>query len=126
MAKPAVHNLAHMARQAGYQVLTAEQLRPNRWLLMLKDSNNQQIALLAQARPLINSADVLDLSDLVRLRRLDRGILLAIDGTFSAAAHRTHQELANGQLRLCTVLPPASKLEHIDAQPVVAAIKSSL
>jgi hypothetical protein len=126
MAKPAVHNLAHMARQAGYQVLTAEQLRPNRWLLILKDSDDQQIALLAQARPLINSADVLDLYEIVRLRRLDRGILWAIDGTFSPAAHRTHQELANGQIRLCTALPPASKLEHIDAQSVGAAIKSSL
>ena len=122
MAKPATRELVQMAQQAGYQTIEVEQLRPNRWLLILADAGSQ-LAVLVQARPLVSSADVQDLADLVRLRRLDGGILLAYGGTFSPAAHRTHKELANHRLRLCTALPPAGRAEHIDAKPVGTALK---
>jgi hypothetical protein len=115
-----------MARQAGYQVADAEQLRPNRWLLILADAVGRRLALLVQARPLISSADVLDLADIVRLRQLHSGVLLAYEGSFSPTAQRTHQELADSRLRLCTTLPLASKSEHLETQPVGAAIKSTL
>ncbi len=124
MTKPATRELAQMAQQAGYQVVDAEQLRPNRWLLQLKDKSGNRIALLVQARPLISSADVQDLADVVRLHRLDSGILLAYGGSFSPAAQRTHLELTDGRLRLCTALPPAAKQEHTEAQPVGARLKS--
>jgi hypothetical protein len=126
MAKPATRNLVQMARQAGYQVVEAEQLRPNRWMLILADAAGHQLALLVQARPLISSADVQDLADVVRLRRLHSGLLLAYEGSFSPAAQRTHQELADNRLRLCTALPPASKADHLETQPVGAALKSTL
>jgi hypothetical protein len=115
-----------MARQAGYQVVDAEQLRPNRWLMILVDAVGRRLALLVQARPLISSADVLDLADIVRLRQLYSGILLALDGSFSSTAQRTHQELGDSRLRLCTALPPASKPEHLETQPVGAPIKSTI
>src|SRR5690348_7787138 len=104
MAKPATRELVHMAQQAGYQVIEAEQMRPNRWLLILAHSGGRS-ALLVQARPLVSSVDVLDLADLVRLRGLDSGILLAYGGSFSPAAQSTHAELADSRLRLCTALP---------------------
>jgi len=126
MARLATRDLVQMSRQAGYQVVEAEQLRPNRWLLILLDADGHQLALLVQARPLINSADVQDLADIVRLRRLHSGLLLAYEGSFSSAAQRTHQELADGRLRLCTVLPLASKSEHLETQAVGAALKSIL
>ena len=126
MAKPATRELVQMARQAGYQVVEAEQLRPNRWLLTLADAAARRLALLVQARPLISSADVLDLADIVRLRQFHCGMLLAYEGSFSPAAQRTHQELADNRLRLCTALPPASKSEHLETQPVGAALKSTL
>jgi hypothetical protein len=126
MAKPAIRDFIHMARQAGYQVADAEQLRPNRWLLILADAVGRRLALLVQARPLISSADVLDLADIVRLRQLHSGVLLAYEGSFSPTAQRTHQELADSRLRLCTALPLASKSEYFETQPVGAAIKSTL
>jgi hypothetical protein len=115
-----------MAQQAGYQVSEAEQLRPNRWLLIVKDGVESRFALLVQARPLLSSADVQDLAETVRLRRrrLDGGILLAYGGVFSPAAQRTHQELADSRLRLCTGLPPAAKPEHSEAKPVHSRLKS--
>jgi HPt (histidine-containing phosphotransfer) domain-containing protein len=125
MAKPAVRELVQMARQAGYHVVGAEQLRSNRWLLILTDDMGDQIALLVQARPLINSADVQDLADTVRLRELDSGILLAYGGSFSAAAQRTHQELADSRLRLCTTLPPAARPEPVEPQHVGVPVKST-
>jgi len=123
MAKPATRELVQMAQQAGYQTIEAEQLRPNRWLLIVADTGGSRLAILVQARPLVSSADVQDLTDLVCLRRLDGGILLAYGGSFSPAAHRTHKELANHRLRLCTALPPANRAEHVDAQPVGTALK---
>ena len=126
MAKPATRDLVSMARQAGYQVVQAEQLRPNRWLLILVDAVERRLAVLVQARPLISAADVLDLADIVRLRQLHSGVLLAYEGSFSPTAQSTHRELADSRLRLCTALPPASKSEHLEPQPVGAAIKSTL
>jgi hypothetical protein len=112
-----------MAQQAGYQVFQAEQLRPNRWQLIVIDGAEKRWALLVQARPLLSSADVQDLADTVRLRRLDGGILWAHGGVFSPAAQRTYQELADGRLRLCTALPPAAKLDQVEAKAVHARLK---
>ncbi len=114
MAKPVTRDLVHMARQAGYQVVQAEQLRPNRWLLTLVDAVGRHMAVLVQARPLISAADALDLADIVRLRQLHSGILLAHEGSFSPAAQLTYQELADSRLRLCTALPLALKSEHLE------------
>jgi hypothetical protein len=124
MAKPATREFIQMARQAGYQVVETEQLRPNRWLLTLTDEIGSRIAVLVQARPLISSPDVQDLADIVRLRGLDSGILLAYGGNFSAAAQRTQIELSDIRLRLCVTLPPAAKHENVEAQRVGAALKS--
>jgi hypothetical protein len=113
-----------MAQEAGYQVVGAEQLRPNRWLLILTNGADGQIGLLIQARPLVSSADVQDLADIVQLRGLEGGILLAYGGVFSPAAQRTLAELADHRLRLCTALPPANKPEQAAAKSVRAALKS--
>ena len=123
MTKPTTRELARMVQQAGYKVFEAEQLRPNRWQLIVADGAGSRWVLLVQARPLLSSADVQDLADIVRLRRLDGGILLAHDGVFSPAAQRTHQELADGRLRLCTALPPAAKPDQLEAKPVQARLK---
>jgi hypothetical protein len=124
MTKPATRDLIRMAQQAGYLVLEAEQLRPNRWLLIVTDAAEKRFAVLVQARPLLSAADVQDLADTVRLRRLDGGILLAHGGVFSPAAQRTHQELADSCLRLCTALPPAAKPEPAEARQVHTRLKS--
>jgi len=58
MATLSVREVVQAARQAGYQVATVERLRPSRWLLTLTDATGAEIVLLAQARPLIISADV--------------------------------------------------------------------
>jgi hypothetical protein len=123
MTKPTTRELVRMAQQAGYQVFEAEQLRPNRWQLIVIDGVEKRWALLVQARPLLSSADVQDLADTVRLRRLDGGILLAHGGAFSPAAQRTHQELADGRLRLCTALPLAAKADHAESKAVRARLK---
>jgi len=124
MAKPSTRELIQAARQAGYTVSTIEQLRPNRWLLGLSDETGAETVVLVQARPLISSVDVQDLAELVRLRRLDGGILLAPGGTFSAGAQRTLAELSDYRMRLCTTLPAASKAETSAAAPVRATLKS--
>jgi hypothetical protein len=126
MAKHSTRDLATMARQAGYRVLEAEQLRPNRWLLTLEDSQSRQLIVLVQDRPLITASDVVDLAEIVRLRRLESGILLALDGSFSSAALQTHQELHSVRLRLCTSLPSAATVEHHEPKTVSAALKSPL
>src|SRR5262245_51364663 len=123
MTKPTMREFIRMAQQAGYQVIQAEQLRPNRWQLLVKDGTGSRWALLIQARPLLSSADVQDLADIVRLQRLDGGILLAHGGVFSPAAQRTHQELADGRLRLCTALPLAAKPDHAEARAIHARLK---
>jgi len=124
MAKPATREFVLMAQQAGYQLIEIEQLRSNRWLLILADGAGERTGLLVQARPLVSSADVQDLADLVRLRQLHSGILLAHGGAFSPTAHRTHAELADQRLRLCTVLPPATKPEHDGTKSIRATLKS--
>lgn len=101
-------NFERMARDAGYRVVSIEQLRNNRWLLTLSGSDTRIILVLAQARPLVGAADVQDLAELVRLRNPAMGILLALEGIFSAAAQRTCAELRDRRLHLCTSLPPAA------------------
>ena len=108
MAKLSAQQLVQMARQAGYHVAGVEKLRPNRWLLTLTDAGGATIALLVQARPLVTAADVQDLAEIVRVRSLDRGILLAYSGHFSPNAQRTCTEL-DERLLLCTSLPPAAR-----------------
>ncbi len=112
-----------MAREAGYRVTSVEQLRSNRWLLTLSDGDGRAVLVLAQARPLVGSADVQDLWELVLLRSPAVGILLAIDGNFSPAAHHTCAELHDRRLHLCTSLPPAAvpALEESSARSVLAS-----
>jgi hypothetical protein len=83
--------------------------RPNRWLLTLREPSEAEVVLLVQARPLLTSTDVHDLAELVRLRRPQRGILLAYAGAFTADARRTATELADERLKLCTALPAAQE-----------------
>ncbi|HJZ47292.1 MAG TPA: hypothetical protein VKE41_09010 [Roseiflexaceae bacterium] len=106
---PSTRDLIQMAQAAGYQIVTTQQLRANRWLLTLSDSTGATTLALIQARPLISAADVQDLAELARLRRPAYAVLLAYGGTFSPAAQRTLAELGDDQLRLCTSLPPAAQ-----------------
>jgi len=107
MSLPSTRDLVQMAQAAGYQIIATQQLRANRWLFMLADTTGAMTLTLIQARPLICSADVQDLAELVRLRRPTRGILLAYEGVFSPAAQRTLAEMRDERMRLCTTLPPA-------------------
>jgi hypothetical protein len=63
MTKPTTQELTREAQQAGYQVISTEQLRPNRWLLHLLDGDNTPVLLIVQARPLVCAADVQDLAE---------------------------------------------------------------
>ena len=54
MTKPATRELAQMAQQAGYQVVDAEQLRPNRWLLQLKDKSGNTYINPCTGKPLLS------------------------------------------------------------------------
>lgn len=94
------------AQELGYEVQQVEQVRSNRWLLTLKDSTDTIILTLVQQRPLISSADVQDLAELLSLRTAERGILLAVGGKFTPGAERTALELNQAQITLCTTLPP--------------------
>jgi hypothetical protein len=123
MPLPSTEELVYKARQAGYQIAEVQQVRANRWLLTLKDSNDATLLVLVQARPLIISADVQDLAELVRLRRGTRGLLWAYDGSFSSVAQRTLTELSDTRLRFCTTLPPAAQLEGEDLVKVSAALR---
>jgi hypothetical protein len=123
MATPSARELVEMARQAGYRVAGVEQPRSNRWLLTLSDDFGATILALIQARPLINASDVQDLAELVRLRRADRGILLAYGGSFSSAAQRTFIELGANHLNLCTALPAAPRQDGGEARPIGRALK---
>jgi hypothetical protein len=107
MPLPSTRDLIQMAQSAGYLIVGNQQLRANRWLLMLSDASGTTTLVLIQARPLVNAADVQDLAELARLRRPARAILLAYSGTFSSAAQRTLAEMGDDRLRLCTTLPPA-------------------
>ena len=107
MPLPSTRDLIQMAQSAGYQIVATQQLRSNRWLLMLVDASGATMLALIQARLLIGAADVQDLAELTRLRQPGRAILLAYGGTFSSAAQRTLAEMGDDRLRLCTTLPPA-------------------
>jgi hypothetical protein len=118
--RPSTELFVQQAQQAGYRVIQAEQLRANRWLLMLQYAETT-LLVLVQARPLIGATDVQDLADLVALRRAHQGILLAHAGTFSPPAVRTQAEIGGNRLRLVTVLPPAPPTEpglQLTAKPI--------
>jgi hypothetical protein len=123
MSLPSTRDLIQLARAAGYQVVAAQQLRANRWLLALNDDTGAAILTLIQARPLISAADVQDLAELVRLRRPTRGLLLAYGGAFSAAALRTLAEMGDDRLRLCTALPPAAKQDDDEVRAASPALR---
>ena len=108
MLLPSTRDLVQMAQSAGYQIVATQQLRSNRWLLMLSDSTSATTLALIQARPLISASDVQDLAELTRLRQPARAILLSYGGAFSSAAQRTLTEMGDERLRLCTTLPPAA------------------
>jgi len=116
MGKRLAHDLVGMARQAGYQVVTIEQLRSNRWLLTLHDPTAGTVMLLVQSRALVSASDVQDLAELMRLRQPQRAILLAYTGTFTVAARQTATELADERVHLCTTLPAACQIQR-SAEP---------
>lgn len=101
-------SLLAQVREAGYELVQAEQPRPNRWLLLLRAPDRELVLVLAQQRPLVGAADVQDLAEALRLRRLPIGVLLALGGRFSAEAQRTAQELRQARIHLALALPPAS------------------
>jgi len=107
MPLPSTRDLIQIAQSAGYQIIATQQLRSNRWLLMLSDASGVTTLVLIQSRPLISAADVQDLAELARLRQPAHAILLAYGGSFSPAAQRTLAEMGDERLRLCTTLPPA-------------------
>jgi hypothetical protein len=108
--------IEHEIRHVGYRLVSTEQLRPNRWLLLLMDPTGATLALLVQMRSLISAADVQDLASIVQLRHIDRALLWAYGGRFSAEAYRTCMELAAGHIQLCTALPSATDQAHTDAE----------
>jgi hypothetical protein len=81
--------ITHEIRHAGYRLVSTEQLRPNRWLLLLKNPTGATHVVLVQIRSLANAADVQDLASIVQLRRIDRALLWMYGGRFSAEAYRT-------------------------------------
>lgn len=102
---PTAAALTAQVREAGYALVRIEQLRSNRWLLTVRDAEGAQRLVLAQCRPLISSADVHDLAELLRLRRVGGGFLLAIGGSFSPEARRAAAEQRSHQIFLCNQLP---------------------
>ncbi|NTW97425.1 MAG: hypothetical protein HGB28_02625 [Oscillochloris sp.] len=108
---PTATNLSTIVRDAGYQLIRVEQLRLNRWLI-LADSAEGQVLILAQQRPLIGAADVQDLAEQLRLARVSLGYLLALDGRFSPEAQRTAAELRQPQIVLCGRIPSVGQPPH--------------
>ncbi|MEI7643887.1 MAG: hypothetical protein WCJ55_06370 [Chloroflexales bacterium] len=108
---PAAIHLSAMVRDAGYHLICIEQLRANRWLL-LAESPEGEVLILAQQRPLISACDVQDLAELLRLSHANTGYLLAVDGRFSPEAQRTAAELSQPQIVLCGSLPSVRQLHH--------------
>lgn len=106
--------MAARARDAGYETVSIEQPRANRWLMTLRAPAGAPLLVLAQRRALIIAADVHDLAELLRLRRVGAGCLLALDGRFSPEALRAAQELRAPRVQLCLALPAA-------AAPIAAA-----
>jgi hypothetical protein len=111
MATPSAQDLIRTAQHAGYKVVAIEHPRSTRWLLTLRDSAGRFIILVVQSRLLISAADIQDLDELVRVRRLHHGLFWAYGGTFSVAARQTCTELGATRLTLCTALPPALPTE---------------
>lgn len=107
------------ARRLGYQVITAEQLRATRCLLVLAEPSGQPFAVMVQRRTLITAADVQDFAEILFLRRLSRGLLIAVDGGFSNEARRTAKELGHVTMALTTELPPANALAATGLNPAV-------
>jgi hypothetical protein len=101
-------DLPSLVREAGYQLVRLEQLRTNRWLIVA-DSDDGRVLILAQQRPLISAADVQDLAEQLRLSRIPIGYLLAMDGRFSPEAQRTAAELRQPQIVLCGKIPPVDQ-----------------
>ncbi len=99
--------MAAKAREAGYESVSVEQLRPNRWLLTMRTPAGDPMLVLAQQRPLVVAADVHDLADLLRLRRVSVGLLLALEGRFSPEALRAAHDLRQPRILPCATLPPA-------------------
>jgi hypothetical protein len=110
MARPTAHDLVRLARHAGYQVQSIEQLRPNRWLLMLTEPPDRQVVLFVQVRLLVSSGDIQDFAQLAGAPAQRRGILLAYQGTFTPDAPRTAVELSDAHLHFCTTLPSVARV----------------
>lgn len=117
--KVTVRDAAAHARRLGYHIIAAEQLRATRCLLVLTEPSGQPFAVLIQRRALITAADVQDFAEILFLRRLDRGLLIAVDGEFSNEARRTAQELRQATITLATDIPPASGFAPASLSPVV-------
>lgn len=107
--------LTAMVREAGYDVISVEQPRPNRWLLQLRTPQGDELLALAQQRALVGAADVQDLAELLRLRRAGAGMLLALGGRFSPEAQRTAHELRHARIQLCTSLPASGGAAPLSA-----------
>ncbi|GIV90854.1 MAG: hypothetical protein KatS3mg055_3372 [Chloroflexus sp.] len=114
-----VREAAARARRLGYQVIAAEQLRATRCLLVLAEPSGQPFAVMIQRRALLTAADVQDFAEILFLRRLNRGLLIAVDGGFSAEARRTAQELRFASITLTNDLPPAAPLTTTGMNPVI-------
>ncbi|WP_322814974.1 restriction endonuclease [Chloroflexus sp.] len=117
--KVTVRDAAAHARRLGYHIIAAEQLRDTRCFLVLAEPAGQPFAVLIQRRALITAADVQDFAEMLFLRRLDRGLLIAVDGGFSNEARRTAQELRQAMITLTTDIPPASGFATAGLNPVV-------
>jgi len=113
-----VQETAAHARRLGYQVIAAEQLRATRCLLVLAAPAGQPFGVMVQRRSLINAADVQDFAEMLFLRRLHRGLLIAVDGGFSNEARRAAQELRYTSMTLTTELPPANGLAQASLNPI--------
>jgi hypothetical protein len=107
----AATNLSTMVREAGYELIRIEQLRVNRWLLLV-ESPGGKVLILAQQRPLIGAADVQDLAEQLRLSRIGIGYLLAMGGRFSPEAQRTAAELRQPCIVLCGSLSPVDQMRR--------------
>jgi hypothetical protein len=99
-------DLTTQVREAGYRLIKHEQLRTNRWLVVA-ESDEGRVLIMAQQRRTISASDVQDLAELLRLDRFQIGYLLAIGGRFTAEAQSTAAELRRPQIVLCSKLPPA-------------------
>lgn len=114
MSSPTTQVIAQV-RKAGYEVLRVEQPRPNRWVMVLRTPEGCDALALVQRRPLIGAADVHDLAETLRLRRVALGYLLALDGRFTAEAHHAAQEQRHARILLCTALPSAGASSGVTA-----------